>query len=112
MNRQSGMKLVPFAYGFRPFFLVAGLFAALSVTAWLWVYGAGAFPGARMPPQFWHAHEMLFGFIAATVSMHLRYPLSPQRLRVTCMSVRCTKVKSSSPASSTARSRRIDPAPP
>ena len=68
MNRQSGMKLVPFAYGFRPFFLVAGLFAALSVTAWLWVHGAGAFPDARMPPQFWHAHEMFFGFIAAAVA--------------------------------------------
>jgi uncharacterized protein involved in response to NO len=62
------MKLVPFAYGFRPFFLVAGLFAALSVTAWLWVHGASAFPDARMPPQFWHAHEMLFGFIAAAVA--------------------------------------------
>jgi len=46
------MKLVPFEYGFRPIFLVAGLFAALSVTAWLWVYGAGAFPDARMPAQF------------------------------------------------------------
>ena len=68
MTRQSGMKLVPFAYGFRPFFLVAGLFAAFSVTAWLWVYGAGAFPDPRMPPQFWHGHEMLFGFVAAAVA--------------------------------------------
>jgi uncharacterized protein involved in response to NO len=68
VNRQAVKKLVPFAYGFRPFFLVAGLFAALSVTAWLWVYGAGAFPDPRMPPQFWHGHEMLFGFVAAAVA--------------------------------------------
>ena len=68
MKRRSGIKLVPFAYGFRPFFLVAGLFAAASVTAWLWVYGAGAFPDPRMPPPFWHAHEMIFGFVAAAVA--------------------------------------------
>jgi uncharacterized protein involved in response to NO len=59
---------VPFAYGFRPFFLVAGLFAAASVTAWLWLYGTGAVPDARMPPQLWHGHEMIFGFIAAAVA--------------------------------------------
>jgi len=68
MNRPTEKRLVPFAYGFRPFFLLAGLFAAVSVTAWLWVYGAGAFPDARMPPQFWHAHEMIFGFIAAAIA--------------------------------------------
>lgn len=59
---------MPFAYGFRPFFLVAGLFAAASVTTWLWLYGTGAVPDARMPPQFWHGHEMIFGFIAAAVA--------------------------------------------
>lgn len=68
MNRPAEKRLVPFAYGFRPFFLLAGIFAALSVFAWLWVYGAGAVPDPRMPPQFWHAHEMLFGFIAAAIA--------------------------------------------
>ena len=68
MSRAAGKRLVPFAYGFRPFFLLAGLFAAVSIAAWLWVYGAGAIPDARMPPQFWHSHEMLFGFIAAAMA--------------------------------------------
>ncbi len=68
MSRPTGNGLVPFAYGFRPFFLVAGLFAAVSVTAWLWVYGAGTIPDARMPPQFWHGHEMIFGFVTAAVA--------------------------------------------
>ena len=68
MSRRADRRLVPFAYGFRPFFLLAGLFAALSVTAWLWTYGAGSIPDARMPPQYWHAHEMIFGFIAAAVA--------------------------------------------
>ena len=68
MNRPAGKKLVPFAYGFRPFFLLAGIYAALSVVAWLWVYGAGVIPDPRIPPQFWHAHEMIFGFIAAAIA--------------------------------------------
>ena len=68
MNRATDKRLAPFAYGFRPFFLLAGLFAAVSIAAWLWAYGAGAVPDARMPPQFWHAHEMMFGFIAAAMA--------------------------------------------
>jgi uncharacterized protein involved in response to NO len=67
MSGQARKKFVPFAYGFRPFFLLAGIFATLSVVAWLWIYGAGVVPDTRMPPQFWHAHEMIFGFIAAAV---------------------------------------------
>ena len=68
MSPPAAKRLVPFAYGFRPFFLLAGLFAAVSVAAWLWIYGAGAVPGTRMPPQFWHGHEMIFGFVAAAVA--------------------------------------------
>ena len=68
MSRAARTGLVPFAYGFRPFFLLAGVFAIVSVVSWLWVYGAGAVPDARMPPQFWHGHEMVFGFIAAAIA--------------------------------------------
>ncbi len=68
MSRAAGQRLVPFAYGFRPFFLLAGVFAVVAVVAWLWVYGAGAVPDARMPPSSWHGHEMIFGFIAAAIA--------------------------------------------
>jgi uncharacterized protein involved in response to NO len=68
MSRAAGKGLVPFAYGFRPFFLLAGLFAAVSVTAWLWMYGAGAVADPRIPPPYWHGHEMIFGFIAAAMA--------------------------------------------
>lgn len=59
---------VPFAYGFRPFFLLAGLYAVASIAAWLWLYGNGGWPLPSLPPQQWHGHEMIFGFIGAAVA--------------------------------------------
>ena len=54
--------------GFRPFFLVAGLWAAIAVPLWLCVFtGHVALPSA-FAPVAWHAHEMLFGFIQAAVA--------------------------------------------
>ncbi len=55
-------------YGFRPFFFLAALYACLAVPAWLsayagWIDIAGPFGGMR-----WHAHEMLFGYLAAVVA--------------------------------------------
>jgi len=64
----ASRRLVPFAYGFRPFFLLAGIYAALSIAAWMWLFGGGAAPGVPMPPQFWHGHEMIFGFVAAAIA--------------------------------------------
>jgi uncharacterized protein involved in response to NO len=53
--------------GFRPFFLLAGLFAAISVPWWMaqlagWA-GARAYGGG----PYWHAHGMIFGFAFAVV---------------------------------------------
>ena len=56
------------AYGFRPFFLLSGLFALIAVPAWLVVYRIGATPLGAMPGQLWHAHEMIFGFVVAAMS--------------------------------------------
>jgi uncharacterized protein involved in response to NO len=61
-------RWVPFAYGFRPFFLLAGIYAAIGMSVWLWAYIAGWSPLPSLPPQLWHSHEMLFGFIAAAVA--------------------------------------------
>jgi uncharacterized protein involved in response to NO len=57
-----------FAYGFRPFFLFAGLYAALAVPAWLVLYTHGAMPLRGLPPQLWHAHEMIYGFVVAALA--------------------------------------------
>ena len=57
-----------FSYGFRPFFLGAALWAALSVLLWLPLYvGNIALPTA-FGPLDWHIHEMLYGYIAAVVA--------------------------------------------
>jgi uncharacterized protein involved in response to NO len=63
------MRSLPlFAYGFRPFFLAAG-FAAISLVPW-WAVSLilGVSLPTAWPPSLWHAHEMLFGFIAAALA--------------------------------------------
>ena len=56
------------ALGFRPFFLVAGIIAVVSMLLWL-----GVLFGLLTPPRYlagtnWHAHEMLFGYTAAVIA--------------------------------------------
>ena len=57
-----------FAYGFRPFFLAAGLWAAFGILLWLPQY----FGALSLPTYFgaldWHIHEMLYGYAAASVA--------------------------------------------
>jgi uncharacterized protein involved in response to NO len=53
-----------FALGFRPFYLLAGLYAAFSVPLWALQY-AGWLPDAN---PLWHAHEMLFGYAFAVIA--------------------------------------------
>lgn len=65
---QPARTWVPFAYGFRPFFLLAGLYAALSLAAWLWLYLSGGWQMPALPPQYWHGHEVIFGFIGAAIA--------------------------------------------
>lgn len=53
------------ALAFRPFYLLAGLFAAIAVPVWAVGYsGAIELP---MPGIWWHAHEMIFGFAVAVI---------------------------------------------
>jgi uncharacterized protein involved in response to NO len=56
------------AKGFRPFFLMAGLFAAAMVPIWVLVQLGVAQPGAYFDATFWHAHEMIFGYAAAVIA--------------------------------------------
>jgi uncharacterized protein involved in response to NO len=54
--------------GFRPFFLGAGLYGGLAALAWTAMW-RGAFPApAWLNPMWWHAHEMLFGLVAAAIA--------------------------------------------
>ncbi len=53
--------------GFRPFYLAAAAFAALSIPLWVAIVLGKVAPPMAMPPLLWHAHEMLFGFAAAVI---------------------------------------------
>jgi uncharacterized protein involved in response to NO len=57
-----------FSYGFRPFFLLGAGYAGLAIALWLpFFYGALAIPTV-FSPRDWHVHEMLYGYLAATVA--------------------------------------------
>jgi uncharacterized protein involved in response to NO len=53
--------------GFRPFYLLAALFAAAAVPLWAGVVAGWFTLGIAVPPVLWHAHEMLYGFATAVV---------------------------------------------
>jgi len=52
--------------GFRPFYLLASSFAALSILLWAAQF-SGWLPRPYLAGPLWHAHEMLFGFTIAVV---------------------------------------------
>lgn len=53
--------------GFRPFYLLASIFSAISVLLWAVQY-SGWLPFAYLQGALWHGHEMLFGFTMAVVA--------------------------------------------
>ncbi|MBW4973569.1 NnrS family protein [Roseovarius mucosus] len=56
------------SFGFRPFFLGAGLWAAGVMALWvLMLTGALSLP-TGFDPVSWHAHEFLFGYLAAVIA--------------------------------------------
>lgn len=59
---------MPFAYGFRPFFLLTGWFAVFSMGAWLLVFSTGMPLATTLPLPLLHAHEMLFGLVSAAIA--------------------------------------------
>lgn len=62
------MQTSLFSYGFRPFFLGAGLAALLLVPLWAAGFALGLPLATSWPPTLWHAHEMLFGFVCAAIA--------------------------------------------
>lgn len=58
----------PFALGFRPFFLLAALAAAILMTLWPMVWRGQVGLPSHYDAVAWHSHEMLFGYAAAVIS--------------------------------------------
>lgn len=64
-HRPSLEGFALFRLGFRPFYLLAALFALLSIPLWLVTYSGGVqIPSVNL---LWHMHEMVFGFAVAVV---------------------------------------------
>jgi uncharacterized protein involved in response to NO len=61
-------RIALWSYGFRPFFLAAALWACIAMVLWIgllsgwWTFAGGYGVIA------WHAHEFLFGYIAAVMT--------------------------------------------
>jgi uncharacterized protein involved in response to NO len=70
IQKQRASLRALFSYGFRPFFLGAGVFAVITMSIWVaWISLQGP-PWAMFgsSPFAWHAHEMIFGFATAAVA--------------------------------------------
>lgn len=56
------------SYGFRPFFLGAGIVALLAMAGWIGALALGWPIGGDYGALNWHAHEMLFGYTSAALA--------------------------------------------
>ncbi len=59
-------KMPLFRLAFRPFYLLAALFAAIGIPLWLAGY-TGHLPSMPSLDLNWHMHEMVFGFALAVI---------------------------------------------
>ncbi|MBZ9672856.1 NnrS family protein [Mesorhizobium sp. ES1-3] len=66
LRRYSGPAFL--SYGFRPFFFLGSLYAALSILLWLPMYAGELQTHSLFVPVDWHIHEMLFGYLPAIVT--------------------------------------------
>ena len=56
------------ALGFRPFYLVAAIFAVAAVPLWVLSFLGAAPTGNYLHGLTWHSHEMIFGFAPAVIA--------------------------------------------
>ncbi|NKE64459.1 NnrS family protein [Ramlibacter sp. RBP-2] len=65
-SKQAPAGFALWALGFRPFYLLASGFAALSILFWGLQF-TGWLGRPYLPAPIWHAHEMIFGFALAVI---------------------------------------------
>jgi uncharacterized protein involved in response to NO len=64
----SSRRIALFEKGFRPFFLLAALYASLALAFWSFVLTGRAVSDPYLFAVEWHAHEMIFGFTVAVLA--------------------------------------------
>lgn len=67
-QRRAYSGPILFSHGFRPFFLFAGIWAALALTIWITTLVTGTGVPSQMYGADWHMHEMLFGYATAVIA--------------------------------------------
>lgn len=67
-SRSRHVGFAVLSYGFRPFFLLAAVFAVLSIGLWLPEFEGEISIPTTFSPVTWHAHEMLYGYLTAAMS--------------------------------------------
>ena len=65
-QRHSGP--VALSAGFRPFFMLASVWAAVAIPLWLALFSGEARLPSILTPTVWHLHDMVFGYGAAVVA--------------------------------------------
>jgi uncharacterized protein involved in response to NO len=56
------------SYGFRPFFLLGTIFAAIAMLLWLPMFSGDISLRTAFAPRDWHVHEMLYGYLPAAMT--------------------------------------------
>jgi uncharacterized protein involved in response to NO len=57
-----------FDYGFRPFFLLCSAYALVMVPWWMYRFAHASVSFGVLPAVYWHAHEMIYGFVMAAIA--------------------------------------------
>jgi uncharacterized protein involved in response to NO len=68
MTRETEVNLPVLLLGFRPFYLLAAIFAVVSLPVWLGIYFGVVPSGGYLSGAVWHSHEMVFGFAVAVIA--------------------------------------------
>jgi uncharacterized protein involved in response to NO len=68
MSARTYNGLALFSYPFRPFFLLASIYAALAILLWMPIFMGELSLVTVFIPRDWHVHEMLYGFLPAVIT--------------------------------------------
>jgi uncharacterized protein involved in response to NO len=67
-RRRAYKGPILFSHGFRIFFLLAGIWAALAMTLWVAFLATGTQIPSRIIGADWHMHEMVFGYSSVVIA--------------------------------------------
>jgi len=56
------------SFGFRPFFLLAAIWAAVAMVLWIGMLSGGVQLPTAFDPVSWYAHAFILGYLVAVVA--------------------------------------------